>query len=245
MKAKVTIAYDGALFYGSQLLRESGANSLPSVLSVFEDALKSMGIFAKTEQAGRTDRYVHATGQVFAFKLPEFWRDLALLKAELIKKLYPKIHIRKVEIVRDDFHPRFRAKSRIYRYVISRDPPFIFQANFAAFAPEFDLDRARRAIQKFVGKKDFYNFSKRGGDEKTTIREIYSAKIYEYKNLFVIRFEGDAFLRSQVRLMCAAIIKIAGGKAETADIDAQFSGEKCRFRTPAPPQGLYLARVKY
>ncbi|MDR1911832.1 MAG: tRNA pseudouridine(38-40) synthase TruA [Helicobacteraceae bacterium] len=245
MKAKVTIAYDGSLFFGSQILREEGDATLPTVLSVFEEALKSIGVFSNVSHAGRTDRFVHSTGQVIGFEIPDFWRDAERLKNELDKKLYPKIHIKKVEIVGDDFHPRFSAKSRVYRYLISTERPPIFSARFITYAPRFDLLRAKEAIAKFVGTHNFYSFSKRGSGEKTTIRTIYSAKIYKHKNLFIARFEGDAFLRSQVRLMTAAILKIAAHKADIKDIDDQFARLHTKFREPAPANGLYLAKIKY
>ncbi|GHS86621.1 tRNA pseudouridine synthase A [Campylobacterota bacterium] len=245
MKAKVTAAYDGGYFYGSQHLRSGGEETLPTVLSVFECALRSMGIDSAAIHAGRTDRFVHATGQVISFTPPPFWTDADRLKAELVKKLYPKIHIKEVRIVDDDFHPRYSAKSRIYRYIISCDRPTIYNERFVTFVPEFDIELARKAIAKFVGEKDFFHFSKRGSGELSTIRTIYSAAIYAHKNLYIARFEGDAFLRSQIRLMMSAVIKIARGNAAIGDIDAQFQGKIRRFRTPAPPNGLYLARVKY
>jgi tRNA pseudouridine38-40 synthase len=245
MKAKVTIAYDGSLFFGSQTLRKNGDITLPTTLSVFEAALKSIGINSAVSQAGRTDRFVHATGQVVGFALPDLWLDATRLKNELDKKLYPNILIRKVEIVSDDFHPRFGAKSRVYRYLISPDRPSIFFTRYITYAPRFDLQKAQEAIKEFIGVKDFYHFSKRGSDEKTTIRTVYSAYIYKRQNIYIARVEGDGFLRSQVRMMMAAVLKIATDKAALSDIGDQFAGKIARFRSPAPAAGLYLAKITY
>ncbi|MDR2151611.1 MAG: tRNA pseudouridine(38-40) synthase TruA [Helicobacteraceae bacterium] len=245
MKAKVTIAYDGSLFFGSQYLRKNGESTLPTVLCAFGEALKSIGIISRISHAGRTDRFVHATGQVLAFIIPDFWRDDKRLKTELDKKLYPKILVRKVEIVSDDFDPRYSAKSRVYRYLIAQNRPSIFFERFITHAPRFDLPKAREAIKCFIGTKDFYHFSKRGSDEKTTIRAIYFADIRKFRGIYIAVFEGDAFLRSQVRMMMSAVIKIATNKAEINDISAQFEGRSTRFREPAPPNGLYLAKIRY
>ncbi|MGE4295960.1 MAG: tRNA pseudouridine(38-40) synthase TruA [Campylobacterales bacterium] len=245
MQAKVTIAYDGSHFYGSQLLREKGDTTLPTVLSVFEEALKSMGIASAVSAAGRTDRFVHATGQVVGFEVPPFWQNADRLKSELDKKLWPQILIRRLELVDDGFHPRFCAQSRAYRYLITTDRPSVFATRYVTFAPVFDADRAALAIKAFEGQRDFYHFSKRGSDEKTTVRTLRKTALYRHKNLFVARFEGDAFLRSQIRLMMAAVLRVAARQAEVDDIAWQFSGERIRFRTPAPAAGLYLAQVRY
>ena len=245
MRAKVVIAYDGSRFYGSQHLRENGKSTLPTVLSVFEEALRSMGIFSPAFCAGRTDRFVHATGQVIGFELPEFWLSTDRLKYELDKKLYPLILIKKVDIVNSDFHPRFSAKKRIYHYMITTSRPSIFQTRFITHCPQFDLALAREAIAQFRGTHDFYHFSKRGSDEKTTIRTIFNADIYTHKKIYIARFAGDAFLRSQIRMMMSAVISIAAKKAAVSDIKMQLSGEKIRFRNPANASGLYLSKVIY
>lgn len=245
MQAKVTIAYDGSHFYGSQLLREGGGTTLPTVLSVFEEALKSIGIHARVGAAGRTDRFVHATGQVIGFEVPPFWQDAKRLKEELDKKVWPQILIKRLELLDDGFHPRFRALSRTYRYLITTDRPSVFATRYVAYAPVFDADRAALAIKTFEGQHDFFHFSKRGSDEKTTVRTLRQTALYRHKGLYVARFEGDAFLRSQIRMMMAAVLRVAAGQAETADITRQMRGEQIRFRTPAPAGGLYLAQVKY
>jgi tRNA pseudouridine38-40 synthase len=245
MWAKVTVAYDGFNFYGSQHLRKQNKTIFPTVLSVFEDALCSMGIFSKTYCAGRTDRFVHASGQVIGFLLPNFWHSKDRLQNELDKKLYPLILIRRVEIASDDFHPRFSAKSRVYRYLITAEKPSAFTARFITYAPFFDLRKAKEAIGLFEGTHDFYHFSKRGSEEKTTVRSIYKTALYSYKKVYIAHFKGNAFLRSQVRMMMGAILKVASNKAALEDISDQLSGEKTPFRSPAPPNGLYLCKVNY
>ncbi|MDR0746998.1 MAG: tRNA pseudouridine(38-40) synthase TruA [Helicobacteraceae bacterium] len=245
MWAKVTVAYDGSNFYGSQHLRRHNETIFPTVLSVFEGALRSMGIFSKAYCAGRTDRFVHANGQVIGFLLPDFWCGKDRLKNELDKKLYPLILIKKVEIMGDDFHPRFSARSRVYRYLITTERPPVFTARLITYAPFFDARKAKEAIELFEGTHDFYHFSKRGSDEKTTVRSIYKTALYAYKNIHIARFEGNGFLRSQVRMMMGAVLKVASNGAASKDINDQLNGEKVLFRSPAPPNGLYLCRVNY
>ena len=245
MQAKITIAYDGTHFFGSQPLRHRGHNTHPTVLSVIEEALKGIGIDGPVSAAGRTDRFVHATGQVIGFELPPFWQDANKLKAELNRKLWPLISIRRVELAGDDFHPRFSAKRRAYRYLIAPDRPTVFQTRFLTYAPVFDPCRAQEAIKAFEGTRDFFYFSKRGSDEKATVRTLFQTRLYSYRGLYIAYFEGDSFLRSQIRMMMTGVLRAAAGQAEVSDIAAQLEGRQIRFRVPAPAQGLYLAKVGY
>ncbi len=244
MWAKVTLAYDGSRFFGSQSLTDPRFQ--PTVLGKLEEVLNCIGIKERVQAAGRTDRGVHATAQVVSFALPPHWQGSALrLQEELTRQLWPLMDIRRVELFATPFHARYDARSRVYRYLISPTKPSSFQAPYMAWAPDFDPEAAREAARLFIGRHDFIHFSKRGSDENNTVRHLKSATLYRHRSLHIVRFEANAFLRSQVRLMIAAILTVAAGKAQPHEILRQLHGDRVRFRIPAPAGGLYLCGVRY
>ena len=88
MRVKAVIAYDGSRFYGSQVQRENKKNKLPTIASAIEKLLEALNIKTHIEFSGRTDKEVHATGQVIAFDIPVYWSDLDKLKNIINSKLH-------------------------------------------------------------------------------------------------------------------------------------------------------------
>ncbi len=107
MNAKFTIAYDGTLYLGSQ----TQPNGL-SVEDKLQEAFKSLNINTKIILSGRTDKDVHATGQVFNCLIPSFWNDLPKLKDIMNRHLPLSIKIKKIEKAEEGFHSRFHAKKK-------------------------------------------------------------------------------------------------------------------------------------
>ena len=244
MWAKVTLAYDGSRFFGSQSLADHRFQ--PTVLGKLEEVLGCIGIACRVQAAGRTDRGVHATAQVVSFELPTHWQDSPQrLQEELQRQLWPLMDIRQVAFFSTPFHARFDARGRVYRYLISPAKPTTFQSAYMTWAPDFDPLRAQEAIGLFEGRHDFVHFSKRGSDEKSTVRHLKSARLYRHGPLYIARFEANAFLRSQVRLMISAVLSVAAHKAEPKAIIRQLNADAIRFRIPAAAGGLYLAKVRY
>jgi tRNA pseudouridine38-40 synthase len=110
---------------------------------------------------------------------------------------------------------------------------------------DLDFDKVVRGIELFVGKHDFKNFSKEGSNPKSTIREIYEVKAYKWKKLYILKFRGNSFLRSQVRFMVSALFELAKGEITEKDILEIINKEKTRTFKPAPPHGLYLWRIHF
>jgi len=149
-KLKLTIAYDGSKFYGSQIQR---TQKLPTIVGNFELALKKLQIKPKIEFSGRTDRGVHATGQVCHLDLPLFWNDLKKLKIVAINKIIkPSIIIKHIENCDESFHPRFDAKKRIYRYVISTQEFNPFMNNYITFLKTIDEKEIKKVL--LLAKKE-------------------------------------------------------------------------------------------
>ncbi|WP_459978236.1 tRNA pseudouridine(38-40) synthase TruA [Nautilia lithotrophica] len=233
------MSYDGSKFYGMQKQPDK-----LTVQGTIENALKKLNINSEIMHAGRTDRGVHALNQVISFKLPYFWKKEKLLK-ELNKILHPHIHIKKIYNVNDNFNPRFDAKKRSYRYILT--PNFTpFNANYTTFYPtKINIDLIKTALKYFEGEHDFEYFAKTGSSVNNYVRKIYKTDIYKYKNLTIIKIEGNGFLRGQIRLIVDFVLKINEGKLSIEDLKKQLSKEKLISKHLAPPNGLYLERIWY
>lgn len=240
MNAKFTIIYDGTLYQGSQ----TQPNGL-SVEDKLQEAFKSLNINTKIILSGRTDKDVHAIGQVFNCQLPKYWSDLLKLKDIMNRHLPFSISIKKIEKVDENFHSRFHAKKRVYRYLISKKEVSVFSSKYIAEYKNFDEIKIQEAIKSFIGIHDFEYFHKKGSDKDNTIREVFDAKFYKYKDIYVFKFTANSYLRSQIRLMVGSLIRLGEGKLSLEDLKAQLKKEKYIFRTPASPYGLYLTKVYY
>ncbi len=215
-----------------------------TVQDSIEEALKNLNIHSDVLHAGRTDKGVHALNQVVCFKIPQFWDKNKLLSA-LNKILHPYIHIKKLFVVSDNFNPRFDAKKRSYRYVItSRFTPH--SADYMTYYPvKIDIKLLKKALKLFEGKHDFEYFAKTGSDVSSYTREIYKTNIYKYKHLTVIKIQGNGFLRGQIRIMINFLLKINEGELSLNDLEKQLCKKKLITKHLSPPSGLYLERIWY
>jgi tRNA pseudouridine38-40 synthase len=207
-------------------------------------SLKKININTKIYHSGRTDRGVHAINQVISFEVPDFW-NLEKLKNLLNKILYPSVYFKKITIVPYSFHPRFSAKKRSYRYIISKyfTP---FNAKYTLYYPDkIYLKKINNALKRLQGKHDFEYFAKTGSDVNDYIREIYKAYAFEYKNFYIIKIEGNGFLRGQIRIIIDFLLKINENRLTINDLKKQLNKEKLISKHLAAPNGLYLERIWY
>jgi tRNA pseudouridine38-40 synthase len=214
-----------------------------TVQGEIQNALYKLNIPSSVLHAGRTDRGVHALNQTIAFNAPSFWNTEKLHNV-LNNILHPHIHIKKLLKTKDGFHPRFDAKKRSYRYLLS--PVFSPHTNdYITFYPnQINYKLLKQALKRFEGEHNFECFSKTGSEVKSYIRTIYKTDIFKYKNITVIKIEGNGFLRGQIRLIVDFLMKINEGVLDTGDIDKQLGG-KLISKHLAPPNGLYLERIWY
>lgn len=240
MNAKFQISYDGTAYQGSQ----TQPNGL-GVEDFLQIAFKQLNINTKIILSGRTDKEVHASGQVFNAIIPDFWKDLKKLKEILNKHLPINIRINKISKVCDDFHARYSAKKRVYRYIITTKQLNAFNAKYITYVKNIDEEKISEAIKLFEGIHDFEYFHKKGSGNKTTIRKVFSTSFYKYKDIYVFKFCANGYLRSQIRLMVGFLLKINEGKLTKKDLLSQLKKEKYIFKTPASAYGLYLAKVYY
>jgi len=240
MNAKFTIAYDGTEYLGSQ----SQPNGL-SVEDKLQEVFKSLNIDTKIILSGRTDKDVHATGQVFNCLLPDYWSNLTKLQDVMNMHLPLSIKIKKIIQIDEKFHSRFHAKKRVYRYLVSKKDVSVFSSKYISEYKNFDENRIKEAVKVFIGKHDFEYYHKKGSDKDNTVREIYSVKFYKYKDIYVFKFTANSYLRSQIRLMVGALLKVGIGKLSIDDLLLQLQMKKRVYKIPASPYGLYLAKVIY
>ena len=236
MKVAFTLAYNGTHFLGSQTQQETSNTILGNVTQVFNQ----LGINDKIIASGRTDKGVHATGQVCHISLPKYWRDLVKLKLVANQMLPSSIIIKKIVTVDDSFHARYSAKKRVYRYIIKTEESNPFESDFVTFLPNAALAEIKQNIKLFEGEHDFSGFMKTGSDINSTQRVIYRAFYYKHKDYHILYFEANGFLRSQIRLMVGALLQL-----KKQEIQEQLSLKKEHKIRPAPPNGLYLAKIRY
>lgn len=239
-RVKAVVSYDGSIYSGFQ--KQNSTNK--TITYAIEKALRSLEITSDIIGSGRTDAGVHATGQVIHFDIPEYWNDLGKLTLNINRKL-TNIHFKHITKVDSDFHARFSAKRRLYRYIFKTTKPSIFEQKYISYYNTFDKDILIQALSCLQGKHDFDMFRKTGTPTHTSIREIYKAYYMQRGAYHFIYFEANGFLRAQVRMMIDAAMLCATAKLSLTQLQEQVAIQKRHTTNIAPPEGLYLARVMY
>ena len=239
-RVKAVIAYDGSTYYGFQKQK----STRQTITYEIEHALASLQIHSSIVGSGRTDAGVHATGQVIHFDIPEYWDDLEKLTLNLNRKLN-SIRFKHITFVSSDFHARFWAKKRIYRYIFKTKKPSLFEQKFISYYAPFDVTLLHDALNIFVGKHDFNFFRRTGTDTHSSVREIYKTQYIQRGDYHIIYFQANGFLRSQVRMMIDAAMHCAQKKLSTQALKEQLNCQNKHTTKLAPPEGLYLARIIY
>ena len=236
MRCTLCMSYNGTHYLGSQTQTETPN----TIFGNLQKVLLQLGIDYKVVASGRTDKGVHATGQVCHIDLPSFWDDLKKLKKVLNDMLPSSIMIKSIQKVDDDFHARYDAKKRIYRYILKEEKSNPFENDYITFIKNINFEDIQKNIRLFIGEHDFKQFMKTGSDVNSTTRIIYKAFAYKHKGYIVLNFEANGFLRSQIRLMVGAMFKL-----NTQEILEQLECKNNYKIKPAPCNGLYLTKIKY
>ncbi len=236
MRCALNISYNGTHFLGSQTQTQTPN----TIFGNIENVLRQLGINSKAVASGRTDKGVHASGQVCHIDLPTFWTDIKKLHCVLNQMLPSSIKINSVKEVIDDFHARYDAKKRVYRYLLNNGDSNPFEDDFITFTKIDNFEKIQKNIKLFEGEHDFKQFMKTGSEVNSTRRIIYKAFAYKYKDLYILHFEANGFLRAQIRLMVGALLQL-----DASSIQEQLLHTKQSKIKPAPANGLYLAKIKY
>ncbi len=239
---KCIISYDGHNYMGFQIQEE-----LKTIELEIKIALKKLlGIDVKIYPSGRTDRGVHAKGQVIHFDLDNYIPPEGLKNG--INAFLPEdIYFRSVEEVDESFHARFSAKSKEYRYYINTGEYDPLDSNYSVNITNLNVDLMRIAIKKFEGVHDFKGFASSSIDErKDTVKEIYLTEINEKDNYLEFVFIGTGFLKYQIRRMMGLIVEIGRGKESIEMIDIVFEKKDPSIsHRSLDGRGLYLYKVTY
>jgi len=241
---KLTIEYDGAPFVGWQR-QDNG----PSVQVALEEAVLAFsGERALVQGAGRTDAGVHALGQVAHLDLANE-RPAETVRAALNFHLKPHpIAVVEAEIVPGDFHARFSATWRRYRYRIlnRRAPPAFDRGHVWHVSVPLAVDAMADAAAALVGHHDFNSFRSASCQAPSPVKTLDLLEVARHENEIRIDVGARSFLHNQVRILVGTLQLVGRRQWTRRDVeDALEARDRTRAGPTAPPQGLCLMEVRY
>lgn len=237
------LAYNGKNYFGWQIQPKQ-----ISVQEVIEDVLTKINRNQKIAVigCGRTDTGVHAADYLLHFDFPEI-NDLAQFVYKLNKMLPHDIAIKSAQEVHADFHARFDATSRTYRYFIHQQKDcFRYEQSYYLPIP-LAVDKMNEAASLLLGKKDFTSFSKLHTDVKTNICTITNAQFVQISaNEMYFEITADRFLRNMVRAIVGTLLDVGMNKLQPHDLlDILADKDRCSAKTSAPAHALFLWEILY
>ena len=243
MRWKCGCSYDGTDYAGWQT--QSGGGSVQNAIcealaEIFKTGVEIYG-------SGRTDAGVHAMEQVFHFDFDWPHGPLAMLRA-MRTRLPEQISPLYVELVEDDFHARFSARSKLYQYRLFEGNPSPIDYRYCWPVREnLDLQAMASAIPLFKGTLDFAAFAaNRGVEYESTTRHLMRAEIGMDAQFILIRFEADGFMYKMVRSLVGTLVNLGSGRISKDDVaELLGSGKRSPFVFAAPAKGLFLEKVYY
>ncbi len=240
---RIVIEYDGTQYHGWQIQPDD--ISIQGEIQKVIQRITQSG--AHVTGSGRTDAGVHAVGQVAHFKAvtaipPEKFHDA------LNKMLPDDIVIRECSLADLDFHARFSAKRKTYRYSIlnSHIPIAIHRRYYWHIMKKLNVLSMQKAAEHLGGEKDFKAFEGTGSPKKSTIRTIFDACIERNADIVLFEVTGSGFLKFMVRNIIGTLVDVGLGKLTPDDFrEILLSRDRANASPTAPPQGLCLVHVEY
>lgn len=242
-KVKLIVSYDGTDYYGWQ--RQDDVPSIQEELEKTCCKLFKQNI--NIQGAGRTDAGVHARGQCATFEV-DTMIPMERIPLVLNRILPPDIVVTSAEIVSDDFHARYSAKNKTYKYkIVNADYPIPQMRNYAEFIYiPLNIEDMDKGAQYFVGTHDFSAFCSSKNTKKTTTRTIHYAKISKDEEIITFEVCGNGFLYNMVRIMVGTLIQVGTGHMEPSKIsDIILSKDRKKAGNTVPACGLTLSGVEY
>jgi tRNA pseudouridine38-40 synthase len=243
-RIKLTLQYDGAAFFGwqAQPAARTVQGDLEAALSRLTN--RQTGVIA----AGRTDRGVHATGQVASALVPPKWTPEEMMRA-LNAILPPDIWISSAEEVPQDFHARYDAVARSYFYRIGtvREAMSPFHRRWCwPMRDDLDLARLNHAAHMFLGEHSFLAFAKSGQPERGEMCTVTKAQWGRWSCGVQFDVTANRFLHHMVRYMVGTMVDVALQRRPASDIDRLLHDRgSLDTSPPAPAEGLFLSHVEY
>jgi len=240
MRVKFIVEYDGSAYFGWQFQNKQ--------ISVQEAVEKALFVIFKKQiritASGRTDRGVHARGQTVHMDIPEI--DLNRLKRSLNGLLAEDIVIKSISRCADDFHARFDAKLRTYRYTISTEPSAL-NRRFAWFVYyPLNIALMQKGADIIAQYDDFQSFCKTGSNVKNYICMINSSRWLMQDRLLIYEISASRFLHGMVRAITGCLVDLGRGVLSLKDLKEIIEArDRTLIKKSAPPQGLVLEEVTY
>ena len=243
-RLRLTLHYDGSGFHGWQV--QPGVRTVQGEVEGVLSRLANGPV--TTIAAGRTDAGVHATGQVVGVDMPEKWTPEALLKS--LNALLPDdVWAADVASATPAFHARYDAIARgyVYRVGTTRAAESPFRRRWCwPLAEPLDADALREGARAIVGRHSFRGYAKAGQPERGYVCTVHHAGWWERPGSLELRITANRFLHHMVRYLVGTMIDAARGRRPIPDVGALLDeGSGLETSPPAPPEGLFLARVYY
>ncbi|MEB3058528.1 tRNA pseudouridine(38-40) synthase TruA [Parvimonas sp. D9] len=239
----LTISYDGSLFFGFQKQK-----NVVTVQGEIEDALKKItGEDINIISAGRTDRGVHSLRHIINFHTES---NVGVLNFKTALNHFLPIGVRVLDSkeVSENFHSRFDAKMKTYKYILNLDEVMdpIYYNYKANFPYPLDIEKMQRAKEYFIGRKSFKAFMGPRTGNTNPIREIKSFEICKENNDLIFLIKGQSFIRNQVRIMVGTLVDIGRGLIEEDELEKILDSEdRTKAGITLSPNGLYLMEILY
>ncbi len=239
---RIDLAYDGGGFHG--YAKQPGVRTVQSAL---EDALFRITGEVETSVAGRTDKGVHATGQVVSFSTD---RDLDTRRVvrSLNRQLAPEIAVSSISVVPPGFSARFSARGRAYTYlVLNRETPDPFVARTSwHYETPLDIDVMNRGVTSLIGEHDFAAFCRKAGD-RSTVRRLDTATWSDRgQGMLAFDISASSFCHQMVRSVVALLVEVGRGRLSPDQVSVILeSRDRHQAKGAAPARGLTLIRVDY
>ncbi len=244
-RVQILVAYDGTPFDGWQSQRS--ANAVQDHLE--RAATKIVGQKTAVHGAGRTDAGVHALAQSAHLDLPFHSVPLEQWALALNAHLPHEIRVTQLRLKPAEWHARFSAKSKSYRYrIFNADWMNPLELKRAWHVPKpLDLDLMRAAAAMLVGRHDFRAFcANRGWKETSTVREIWKISLKKNGSIITLDFSGEGFLYKMVRMLSANIVRVGQGKSNLFELERFLRDpSSTKSSLSAPAEGLCLMKVGY
>lgn len=243
MRIALGIEYNGTGYFGWQRQRE-----VNSVQGELERALaKVANEPVETFCAGRTDAGVNATGQVVHFDTSAV-RDMRGWIMGVNANLPSDIAVRWAQQVADDFHARFSATARRYRYIIynRKFRPAILGTGLSHYHQDLDVDLMRQAAPYLLGEQDFTSFRAIQCQSNTPFRNVMHLDIHRYGDYLVLDIKANAFLHHMVRNITGSLLEVGMGRQQPQWIKQLLDAkDRTLAAATAKAEGLYLVGVDY
>jgi tRNA pseudouridine38-40 synthase len=239
---KITVQYNGKNYCGWQSQPDSVGIQCAienAFYAITKENIKVIG-------SGRTDSGVHALGQVANFTTDSSISADKIPNA-LNAKLPKDISVVEAEDVDEDFHARYSAKRKCYRYMIHNNRyrnPIVSGISYQV-KYDLDFDKMVRESKSLIGTHDYKGFMSSGSQVKSTVRTIYDLRLEKNEDMIVLEIEGNGFLYNMVRIIVGTLVDIGRGRISEPLSEVIESKDRGMSGHTAPACGLFLKKVFY